>query len=1147
LFITEKLQAKRTLVLLPSLSLLKQTLNEWRANCTNDFASLPVCSDDTVASTDDAAIAHTADLGVPVTTDPKDIAAFLRRRSGPLVVFSTYQSSPQIAKAFALGRVPGFDLIIADEAHRVAGPVSSDFATVLDPVSISGARRLFMTATPRYFTGRVIKAAQEADYEVASMDDETRFGPVFHRLSFGEAIDRELLTDYQVAIVGVDDATYQQWAEKGTLVTRDGTTIESAASLAGQIGLAKAMRKYDLRRVISFHSRVKRAQDFAASMPDVVDWMPARQRPKGRLWSDVASGEMPAGDRYRLLQHLGRLDDAERGLLANARCLSEGVDVPTLDGVAFIDPRRSEVDIVQAVGRAIRKSEAKIVGTIVIPVFVDNAVDPVVALDSSVFKPVWDVIQALRAHDAELGEQLDALRREMGRKGGKSRLPDKIHVDVPATVGADFARAFDVRLVEQTTASWEFWYGLLQKYVAEHGTARVTQRYSAGEGHNLGSWVSGQRGKWETLSEERKTLLRNLPGWTLDVHGAQWDEGFEHLRRYVADHGDARVRDDYVAADGYRLGKWVGKQRTKWDTLDDSQQQKLRELPGWILDARGAMWEQGFESLLKFVSTNGHARPLKEETFQGYKLGAWVSHQRLKWDDLDPERQQRLAQLPGWTTNTLDDRWERGFTYLEHYVADQGGAHVPQSYNAHDGYALGKWVSVQRRTWDSLSEDRRNRLAELPGWTLDARQGWWERGFRHLQDYVAEFGTARVSNKLVYNGFLLGSWAAGQKQRWNSLSEERRSKLESLPGWTINAHTAQWEEAFTALEDYVRLHGDSMVPSSTVLNGINLGVWINSQRTKWSKLTEERRKRLEALPGWTTNTRDAAWEEGFEFLSTYVDANGNARVPEGFIYEGFRLGQWVRVQRSQWTSLIQDRQQRLSALPGWVVSVRDAWWEEGFSRLQQYTKEHGSASPPQSYSEPDGYSLGSWIATQRASWTAGKLAPERKQRLESLPGWEWNPRGCSWDSSFGALENFVAETGHACPAQAFVDRGGHRLGAWVTWQRTLDSKGSLTPDQRSRLEALPGWQWNTVTAKWEDGFRHLEDYIRRHGNACPPRGYISSDGYPLGSWVTTQRTLNAKGNIAPLRHARLSALAGWQWKPPRGAAATKLRLGRQPG
>lgn len=608
LFIREKLAAERTLVLVPSLSLLKQTLNVWRANCTAEFVSLPVCSDDTVARYDDVALEHTSDLGVPVTTDPYDIAAFLRQRSDPKVVFGTYQSSPQIAKAFTLGKVPGFDLVVADEAHRCAGPVSSDFATVLDPLEIKAKRRLFMTATPRYFTGRVLKAAEEAEFEYASMDDDSKFGHVFHRLTFGEAIKCDLLTDYQVVIVGVDDETYRDWAQKGTLVTRDGVTIDSAADLAGQIGLAKAMKKHDLRRLISFHSRVAYAREFAAAMPDVLDWMPARQRPKGKLWSRCASGDMPAGDRYVLLQHLESLDDGGRGLLANARCLSEGVDVPTLDGVAFIDPRRSEVDIVQAVGRAIRKSEDKTVGTVVIPVFIDTNADPEVALDSSVFKPVWDVIKALRAHDSELGEQLDALRRQMAINGGKPKLPDKIHIDVPATVGTDFARAFDVRLVEQTTQSWEFWYGLLEKYVAEnkHAWVRSQELY---EGLRLGQWVIVQRNKWATLSEYRRNMLLAIPGWITDVREMQWEEGFSHLLQYVEAHGTSQVHDELVAEDGYRLGKWVGKQRTKWERLSESQRQRLQTLPEWTTDALAAKWEKAFQLLERYTVENGAANP----------------------------------------------------------------------------------------------------------------------------------------------------------------------------------------------------------------------------------------------------------------------------------------------------------------------------------------------------------------------------------------------------------------------------------------------------------------------------------------------------------------------------------------------------------
>ena len=464
--------------------------------------------------------------------------------------------------------------MIADEAHHAAGPVS-DFATVLDAAAIKAKRRLFMTATPRYFTGRVLREAKESDYEIASMDGQ-KFGTVFHRLSFCEAIDRKLLSDYRVVIVGVDDATYREFAQRGALVTRDGKSIENAAGLAGQIGLAKAMRKYDLRRVISFHSRVKRAQEFASSFPDVIDWMPARQRPKGRLWSDFVSGAMPVGDRHRRLQQLSHLHDAERGIVSNARCLSEGVDVPTLDGVAFVDPRRSEVDIVQAVGRAIRKSEAE-TGTIVIPVFVDTSADPELALDSSAFKPVWDVIKALRAHDDELGRQLDELRRELGRKGGKPRLPDKIRICLPATVGADFAAAIDVRLVERTTESWEWWFGLLQRYTAENGDSVVPAAYAVNQ-IPLGRWVVTQRRAkvLGLLSQERQDLLDSTPGWVWSTHDAKWQGTLHQLHRHVEVHGSLPVPAD-------ALCHWIINQRARYRSgkMEPERIEELERLPGW--------------------------------------------------------------------------------------------------------------------------------------------------------------------------------------------------------------------------------------------------------------------------------------------------------------------------------------------------------------------------------------------------------------------------------------------------------------------------------------------------------------------------------------------------------------------------------------
>ena len=434
LWLHERLPATRTLVLVPSLSLLGQTLQEWVGNAKTPFDALPVYSDDTVRrGDDDAVMSSTLELGYPSTTDPDAVRAFLKRR-GPRVVFATYQSSTVVAEALA-GTRQRFDLAIADEAHRCAGVVSSEFSTVLDDRKIRARKRVFMTATPRYFTGRVVKQAREDDLDVASMDDETVFGPVFHKLTFAEAISRDLLTDYRVVIVGIDDDRYRRYADQERLLSVDGVTQTDARTLATHIGLAKAMRDYNMRRVISFHGRVLGAKRFAQALPDIIEWMPRRDQPSGTVWAAAVSGAMSTGDRTTQLDRLRAVDVGERGILSNARCLGEGIDVPTLDGVAFIDPKHSQVDIVQAVGRAIRKGEGKRISTIVIPVFVDADADGEDALATSAYRAIASVLRALRGHDDELAEVLDTARRTLGEQK-PPRLPKKVVLDLPRAIAA---------------------------------------------------------------------------------------------------------------------------------------------------------------------------------------------------------------------------------------------------------------------------------------------------------------------------------------------------------------------------------------------------------------------------------------------------------------------------------------------------------------------------------------------------------------------------------------------------------------------------------------------------------------------------------------------------------------------------------------
>lgn len=920
LFIKEKLGVDRVLVLAPSLSLLSQTLLEWTANADPPFEYLPVCSDETVG---DSAVMSANELGDRVTTDPVRIADFLRK-PGPRVVFSTYQSSPEITAAFTLGGVEPFDLVVADEAHRTTGPTSA-FTTVLDDAKIPARRRLFMTATPRYFAGRVIGEAAALDFQVASMDNEAMYGPVFHRLPFSEAIKRALLTDYQVVVIGVDEAECREMAETARFVRSEGIRNTDARTLAAQIGLGRAMSRYNLRRVISFHSRVIGARRFSGSLAEVISWMPADERPTGVVRASYVSGEMPARQRALRLRELGTIDTDHRGLLSNARCLTEGVDVPTLDGVVFIDPKGSEVDIVQAVGRAIRLAPDKSVGTIVIPVFIASGEDHEIILGDSSFKTVWEIVKALRLHDEELADQLDALRMGMGQlRGGRPRRPEKIHLDLPTHVTVDFARAFDTRLVNSVTASWMEWFGMLRKHYEDTGTTRGLPQSNL-----LDRWSNKQRflHKKKRLLADRADLLSNLGDWSWEPRDGRWEEVFETMKQFIEENGHTRISNSTP------LGRWIVKQRSRDDdgTLPTDYRNRLNEIPEWTWDPKADQWEESFSRLLRYVDDKGDASVPKECTFDGYPLGAWAAKQRDRRARgvLRPEREQRLEELPGWSWAVKADQWELAFRLLMEYVKANGDARVRAPHEV-GGFRLGRWV-IKQRAWrvkGSLRPDREKRLGDLPGWSWNVGDDQWEEGFGHLLAYVTVNGHARIPAAFkTEDGYRLGQWVTVQRQ----------------------------------------------------------------DRTK-GRLEADRQQRLQDIPEWTWDPVADLWEEGFRRAQEYAKLNGHANVPQPhFAEDGYPLGTWVNTQRTKnrTNALLADRAQRLGDLPGWVWDPLAAKWPEGFGRLQEYFAANNTTRVLQTYKAPDGYALGIWCSTQRSNYAKGAMPADRIALLENLGDWTW--------------------------------------------------------------------------------------------------------------------------------------------------------------
>ena len=852
LWIKELIKAQSTLVLVPSLSLLSQTLREWTFAANESFEVLCVCSDETVGKKtgQDEIIQSVHDLSFPVTSNVDEIKDFLQRKDSK-VIFSTYQSSPIIAQAQRANNAKIFDLVIADEAHRCTGEAGSAFTTVLDDTLIKSRRRLFATATPKTYTANLKKSAEERGVEITGMDDEAVFGKVFYYLPFGEAIKRELLTDYQVVIIGVDQPMITEWIENRELIKTASGEATDAESLAAQIGLFKAIQDYDLKRIISFHNRVKRAETFASDIQNSIDFISKKQKPKGTVWTDFVSGKMSAHKRKTKLDQLKELSQGERGLLSNARCLSEGVDVPSLDGVAFIDPKGSQVDIIQAVGRAIRLSQEKTVGTIFLPVFIQEGDDAESSIQSSNFKPVWNVLNALKSHDDVLSVELDQLRTNLGRKHFQGKIAGipKVVLDLPKTVDKSFADSLKTVLVEQTTASWNFWFGLLEEYFEKEGHANIPQKYKTKDGQKLGVWIHEQRKNRELLSPERKSKLESIASWVWDVKATEREKWFLYLEEFVKHEGHAYVPQKHKTKDGENLGMWVCNLRGQKEKLSTENISRLDSL-GFVWDANKTDWERGVSHFKKYAQVEGNVLvPLRHISNDGFNLGSWVGEQRKHRSKLTQQQRYKLDSL-GFDWTPKQSQWQTWLSHLELFVQENGHARVTDTYTCPDGYKLGSWVQNQRTNAKmGKMSSKRKFLLEALGFDWDPIKSDWEEGFYNLEQFVAKKKNALVpASEKLSNGFFLGQWVSNLRTAYKKgkVDPEKISKLNSL-GFDWDPFQTRWEHCFSLLEKFVEKKGHARVPYSCILEGYHLGRWVSKIRKETVKKTTEQISRLDAL------------------------------------------------------------------------------------------------------------------------------------------------------------------------------------------------------------------------------------------------------------------------------------------------------------
>ena len=461
---TARLRDTKVLFLVPSIALLGQTLREWSIDAQKPIRPICICSDSEVSRTfskdDDTNKATMAELAWPASTSVEQIkhnflALQQDSRDGMLVVFSTYQSIECIAAAqSAIGETLTFDLIICDEAHRTTGVTlknedESAFVRVHDNNFIRARKRMYMTATPRLYKEADQKRARENEAYLCSMDDAEIYGEEFYRLGFGEAVDKNLLSDYKVLILNVepgDVSTEVQVALSGLDAdTKKEVDTDDMAKLIGCINALSKRSRYDnkllreidpqpMHRAVAFCQNIKTSKAittaFNACRDAYFESLSAEER-QGLVYveADHVDGSMGAAKREAKLGWLKRTrtDGLDCHLLSNVRCLSEGVDVPSLDAVIFLAAKNSQVDVVQSVGRVMRRAEGKKYGYIIIPIVVPSNVDPEEALnDNKTYAVVWDILNALRAHDDRFNAMVNKI--ELNKKR-----PDTVQVVRPGS------------------------------------------------------------------------------------------------------------------------------------------------------------------------------------------------------------------------------------------------------------------------------------------------------------------------------------------------------------------------------------------------------------------------------------------------------------------------------------------------------------------------------------------------------------------------------------------------------------------------------------------------------------------------------------------------------------------------------------------
>lgn len=982
LWIKEKIESRNTLFLVPSLALLRQIKNEWLKQRRNAYMYLCVCSEaDIDKDATDTLVTHTYEVDTRVTTNPEHVKSFLSKSFDEKVIFSTYHSLQVVADALK-GLNFEFDLTICDEAHKTAGVGKNKFSLVHDNSLVPSKYRLYTTATPRIVKETLKKKLGDDLKYAYDMNDPDTFGYEFHRMTFKDAIEQEILVDYKIVAIGVNSDELKEYIEHRRFI---GENI-SIDELANNYALEHVMEKYNANHGLTFHSRVKLAQEFADR--------------HGQLFHDTktfsVSGEQPTSYRNLILEEF---KNSEKAIVSNARCLTEGVDVPTIDLVYFCDPKNSKVDIVQAVGRALRKKEGKTLGLIVVPIYHSKKDDIENSISSGSFKNLLQVVRSLCDQDERLQDEINFLAFGKGRR--QSHKIDIVSSNFIEEQDKIILEGFEEKLrnslfdqiIEKSSNNWDLWFLKLKNYLTDNNEEYPSIR----DDKDLYSWIANQRNRKKngTLKNEELRKLNSI-NFVWSIVEWKWDKMYSLFREYSKEN----VFPPCQGIDDNELVKWYKYQTTCIrDNKIISTDQKKRFL---TIDKRfegpssRKKWFEPYNNLLKFRQENParwpqYDRNNSKSTESNLYVFCQTMRKRYRENDLGNFWFEKMAEID-FNFEGRTDNWTQYWQEIKDMLESRNSISSDEI-----GGSAYSWVYRHRNKYENgtLSNYQNRKIEEL---NLDRFFETWEQKFSKVKEWTEQKG--KLPTKTTHKDF--HSWLASQRSRFQNdrLSDVQLQALESI-GYDLYAkgkekNEQKWLEYFNQLETFIEKNNRYPGPTHEK----DLYIWVQSQRAAKAGNLRNRKplskKRVDLLDSinfhWIgEGAANQPWEDSFADFKTHIMPNGRLVLPSTINGERNIIYTWWMNQKVAFEKgeLADDRVKAFQNLGIDLSSIKNNSKRDGFTKwanrlheISNFITENGHY--PKARTDKKQENLYQSLARTKRAFNNGELSEKQLELLIEL-------------------------------------------------------------------------------------------------------------------------------------------------------------------